>query len=214
MERKESLTRRRIIDVASAMITEHGTGSFRIVDLAERAGVGVPTIYYHFDSRTQVIAEAQMAIYLVTVEPLHLVLERVEAALVAGDEAAYWDAVRENLVMAWSSGQVDQKTGIVRLLLDVWADPAARQTFCEMLDAQFERWVGVVEDAKAIGWIHESTDAKVLIAVFWAASVGQMVTANSTYLSVSPQSVGEFYMNLARATPSAASLRLVVEAAD
>jgi AcrR family transcriptional regulator len=198
VERKESLTKRHIIDVASEMVTEFGSESFRIVDLAERANVGVPTVYYHFDSRTQVIAEAQMANYFAMTAPLHRILSRVETALSMKDRDAFWTAVRENMVKAWRSGEFDDKLGIVKLLLDVWADPKAQARFRDLLDIQFARWVAVVNDARALGWIASDVDAQTIVAILWSASVGQVITSGSKYLDLSPQVVGEFCVQILR----------------
>jgi AcrR family transcriptional regulator len=198
VEKKESLTRRHIIEVAAAMISAAGSENFRIVDLAERANVGVPTVYYHFESRAQVIAEAQMSNYFDMAEPLHKVLSRAESALGLRDEAEFWDAIRENVTRAWASGQLDAKMGIIKLLLDVWTDPKSRDRFRALLDIQFARWVSLIEDAKSLGWLAESLDAQTVVSFFWAASVGQVITAGSAYVDIAPEAVAEFYLRLAR----------------
>jgi AcrR family transcriptional regulator len=198
VEKKESLTRRHIIEVASRMVADAGSENFRIVDLAEQAHIGVPTIYYHFESRTQVIAEAQMANYFAMTEPLHKILSRAETAVSLGDAEEFWAAARQNIVGAWSRGQFDEKRGLVKLLLDVWNDPASRTRFRELLDIQFARWVVLVEDAKGLGWIYPSLDAQTLVGIFWAASIGQVITSGSAYVDIAPELVGDFYINLAR----------------
>lgn len=198
MEKKESLTRRHIVEVAASMISAAGSESFRIVDLAERANVGVPTVYYHFESRAQVIAEAQMSNYFEMTEPLHKVLSRAETAIGLHDEAEFWEAIRENVARAWSSGQFDAKMGIVKLLLDVWADPKSRERFRALLDIQFARWVALIDDAKALGWLDASLDAQTVVAVFWAASVGQVITAGSAFVDIAPDAMADFYLRLAR----------------
>jgi AcrR family transcriptional regulator len=198
VEKKESLTRRHIIEVASQMVAEAGSENFRIVDLAERAHIGVPTIYYHFESRVQVIAEAQMTNYFRLTEPLHQILSRAEAAISTKDQEEFWDAVRQNVMRAWSSGQLDEKRGVVKLLLDVWGDPASRRRFREQLDIQFARWVALVEDAKSLGWIYPDLDAQTLVGIFWAATIGQVVISGSAYVDIAPEVVGDFYVSLAR----------------
>jgi AcrR family transcriptional regulator len=198
MQKKESLTRRHIIEVASVMVAAAGSENFRIVDLAERAHIGVPTIYYHFESRAQVVAEAQMANYLVMTEPLHAILSRAEAAIATEDENEFWEAVRMNIMRAWSSGQFDEKRGMVKLLLDVWSDPASRTKFRELLDIQFARSVALVEDARALGWIKPDVDTQTLVGVFWAASIGQVITSGSAYVDIAPELVADFYVGIAR----------------
>ena len=198
MDKKESLTRRHILNVASKMVSDVGSDAFRIVDLADKANIGVPTIYYHFESRSQVIAEAQMANYFRLVEPLHGLLSRAETAVSERQEPAFWEAVEANVTRAWSSGQIDEKLGIVKLLLDVWSDPKSRQTFRRLLDIQFARWIALVRDAQELGWISHQIDPETLVAVFWSASVGQFITSGSAFLDLTPPVVGEFYISMIR----------------
>ena len=110
------------------------------------------TIEYFFDSKTQLIAEAQLINYFEMVEPHHRVLSRAESAIERADEASFWDAIEENMELAWTSGQVGHKWGIIKMLLDIWADPFSQGHFCELLDIQFERWIEVIEEAKRPGW--------------------------------------------------------------
>lgn len=180
------------------MVAASGSENFRIVDLAERANVGVPTVYYHFESRVQVVAEAQMTNYFAMTEPLHRVLARAEAAIGERDEEEFWAAVRENVSRAWSSGQFDAKLGIVRLLLDVWADVKVRARFRSMLDIQFARWVALIDDAKGLGWMDPTLDAQTVVSFFWAASVGQVITSGSAYVDLPGDVIADFYVRMAR----------------
>ena len=84
----------------------------------------------------------------------------------------------------------------------MWNDERSRVRFRELLDIQFARWVSLVDDAKDLGWVRESLDAQTLVAIFWAASIGQVVTSGSAYVDVAPEAIGDFYVNLAR-TPGA-----------
>lgn len=191
-------------------MTESGTSDLRVVDVAKRASVGVPTIYYHFESRTQLIAEAQLSNYLALLEPLHGCLTRAEAALEAGDREGYVDAIGDNLVLAWKAGQHGDRWGVVRLLLDVWSDPKTQARFCTMLELQFTRWIGLAERAKALGWVDPSLDGAVLLATFWSATIGQVITSSSHVIDPSPESIRDFFLRSTLApAPDEASLRAV-----
>jgi AcrR family transcriptional regulator len=191
--RRDSETRQRILDVTVAAIEKDGSRHVRIAEVANRSRVGVPTIYYHFQSRTQLIAEAQVAIYQRLTEPLHVYLPRVEAALANDDQEAFHEALGENTEMAWTLGQLDEKWGIVKLLLDVWSQPKVRDEFCTRLDVQFERWNDAMEHAKDLGWISDKVDSRTLVATFWAASIGQVITSNSPQFNPTPKQVRGFF---------------------
>jgi hypothetical protein len=202
MKTTNPFARQRIIEVTSEMIRTTGSMGIDLGEVAEQSGVDASTVESFFDSRTQLIAEAQMANYFSMVEPLHLVLSRVESALADVDQAAFWAAVEENMEMAWSSGQVNKKWGIFNLLHDIWLDPFSQSHFCDLLDIQFDRWITVVEQAQGLGWIDADMDAKSLTAVFWAASVGQVITAGSNILNPSSEDVRDFYMRIVRGRKS------------
>lgn len=196
----DPFARRSILAAASTMVKEHGSQDLSFADVAERANLDVATIKHHFDSRRQLIAEAQMSNYFAMVEPHHLVLSRVEAAVANDDQAGFWAAVEEIMAMAWSTGQVGDKWGIINLLHDVWSDPFSQRHFCDLLDIQFERWIAAIEGTKRLGWVDQDIDAKAITAVVWSASVGQVITSGSAFLEVTPENVRDFYMSFFRAS--------------
>lgn len=180
------------------MISENGSHNIRITDVARRSNVGVPTIYYYFESRTQLIAEAQLFSYSHRTEHLHQCLTRAEVATEAKDQGAFWSAIGENLELAWIAGQGENKWDIVKLLLDVWADPGTRERFTEKLETQFKRWISAVERAKDNGWIIRDLDSQVLISMFWSASIGQAVVHGSSHLNPTGEQVRAFFIKAAQ----------------
>jgi AcrR family transcriptional regulator len=55
-ETKSERTRRRILDSAAAVFSEQGYGA-RLSDIAGRAGMKAGSLYYHFDSREDLVDE-------------------------------------------------------------------------------------------------------------------------------------------------------------
>ncbi len=54
---KSARTRQRILDAAAAVFREQGYAGARLSDIAERAGLQTASLYYHFDSRDELVAE-------------------------------------------------------------------------------------------------------------------------------------------------------------
>ncbi len=204
---EDPFARRKIMLVASELVKERGSKDVTFRDVADRANVDLGVVEEFFDSQTQLIAEVQMANYFVMVEPIHLGLSRIEVAVAENDESTFWSGIEESLGMSWSSGQSEKKWGIINLLHDVWSDPFTQSHFCDLLDIQFNRWIAVIEGAQANGWIDEDIDATALTSVYWSASVGQVITAGSTSLHLSPESVREFFMHFVRGKDPQASSR-------
>jgi len=90
-------------------------------------------------------------------------------------------------------------------LHDIWSDPFSQSHFCDLLDIQFERWIAVVEGAKKHGWIGEHVDARALTAVFWSASVGQVITAGSSSLNLSSIEARDFLLSIVRGSKEEAT---------
>ncbi len=55
-ETKSTRTRRRILDAAAEVFSEQGYAA-RLSDIADRAGMKAGSLYYHFDSREDLVAE-------------------------------------------------------------------------------------------------------------------------------------------------------------
>lgn len=195
MSRDQSATRIHILDVSARMIGEHGSKMLRVADVARQANVGIPTIYYHFKSRTQLVAEAQASIYMSMLEPMHNCLTLAESAVAAKDESTFWSAVGENLILAWRAGRPEDDWGVLKLLLDVWSDPTTQQAFSAGLEVQFDRWISTAEKAKGLGWIDEGVDAKALIVAVWSASIGQAIFSSASHLNRSPESIRDFFLH-------------------
>ncbi len=198
MIQRVSLTKSHIVEVAAELVREVGAAGFHITDLANRAAVGVPTIYYHFTSREQVIAEAQLANYFEMTAGLRDHFTRAFAAVAERDETAFAEALRADVEQAWELGGFGEQVGIMNLLIDVWADARTRQAFKDMLDAQYARWVSVLSDARALGWLDDTYDSGLLVAIFWAASIGQAVIPRRSGLDVQSAAVGDFCLGVLR----------------
>lgn len=91
-ETKSERTRRRILDAAAEVFSEQGY-SARLSDIADRAGMKAGSLYYHFDSREDLVAEVlrlgiegawdQVANAMDRLPPSATPLERLEVAIKA-----------------------------------------------------------------------------------------------------------------------------------
>ncbi|MGH3732468.1 MAG: TetR/AcrR family transcriptional regulator [Acidimicrobiales bacterium] len=195
-------TRRHIIESAEILLAERGSSELHLADVAELARVGLQTIYYHFDSRTQLIAEAQASAYFRLIGPLHECLTTAEMALLERDELTFWSALSENVILAWSYVKPDDQWQITKLLIDIWADQKTRDEFRAGLEVQVERWIDAIESAKPLGWIKPELDTYALVTSCWAASIGQALFINSSKIQYTPQSICDFFVRIARVVPN------------
>lgn len=54
---KSERTRRRILDASAAMFRKHGFAGVTLRDIAHRAGMKAGSLYYHFDSKEELVEE-------------------------------------------------------------------------------------------------------------------------------------------------------------
>jgi AcrR family transcriptional regulator len=194
----DSFERDKIITTTKAMVREASREGVTFEGVGTRAGVSVDTVAYFFDSIKQLIAEAQLANYADLVSAHHFAMTKVETALAEEDLDAFLAAVEQNLDLAWTSGQIGNRWGIIELLHDIWGDPFVQSHFCELLDVQFQAWMNIVRSAQGLGWIDLDVDAKSLVSVFWSSSVGQFITSGSELLNLTPQENRDFIMRIVR----------------
>ena len=180
------------------MVREASREGVTFEGVGARAGVSVDTVAYFFDSIKQLIAEAQLANYADLVRSHHFAMTKVETALAQEDLDAFLAAVEQNLDLAWTSGQIGDRWGIIELLHDIWGDPFVQSHFCELLDVQFQAWINIVQCAQDLGWIDLDVDARSLVSVFWYSSVGQFITSGSELLNLTPQENRDFIMRIVR----------------
>ncbi|MGC8511013.1 MAG: TetR/AcrR family transcriptional regulator [Acidimicrobiales bacterium] len=175
--RQESVVRERIVSVAIAMIESDGAERVRVADLARRAGVGIPTIYYHFESRAHLIAVAQVSRYEAMMAPLRELMDTIEAALAAGDEVEYWRSLRRYFQLVFEPAQIEGKYAVGRLFLGDDGGQSPARDAADYVARQFSRWVKTVTGAQDRGWVNPALDATTLTALFWSAVVGQAMAA-------------------------------------
>jgi len=196
VNKEDSSTRRHIINATESMLQERASSEIHLVDVASRADVGLQTIYYHFASRNQLIAEAQTCAYIRLVEPLHKYLLAAERALIEQSQSMFWSALGDNVMLVLTYAQSEDQWRILKLLIDIWKDGKAQREFIEAIEIQFDRWISVIESAKVIGWIKGEIDAFALVTTFWSASIGQALFASSSKTACSSQSIWDFFVNI------------------
>ena len=199
MARKDSKVREHILVTTVAMIAESGTDKVHVADVARRASVGIPTIYYHFDSRAKLIGEAQSVRYEQTIRPVRELMDEVESALADEDEDDFWDAVDRYVALVWTPSQVHGKYEVGTLLLDDSLDPDVRDVLFGAMNRQYRRWVDVVVEAQARGWFTPRIDGEALTSLFWSASVGQILATNSAYKTLTPEVMVGLFRDIVRA---------------
>jgi AcrR family transcriptional regulator len=134
----------RIIAACADFIVSNRCASIKISELARAANVSNATLYYHFQSKSRLIARAQVHNYIAITEKLHNRLTDAERSIENQDVDAFWSAVSDSMSLAWSSGQPEDRWAIVHMLLDISSDAMTFKSFSEYFDQSIDRWVSIM----------------------------------------------------------------------
>lgn len=151
---KSERTRARILDAAASVLAERGFAGTRLAEVAERAQIQAPAIYYHFESRESLIEQ------VMTAGISHLVT-RVEEALGRVPEGApYLDrvdlAVRTHLQVQLDES--DYARAAVRNSRQV--PPELREEYDRLASRYGALWAGLVSGAQERGELTRTVDAR------------------------------------------------------
>ena len=189
-KRDESSTRSKILDAAAQMISEAGSSNLRIGEVAERAAVGPPTIYYYFASREALIAAAQ-AQRLVDYINLDLpYVEKIQAALEARDVEAYQVAATKLDPTYWGSGATQVSWQILEILADLRRNDAMRDEVGELVRETLKQRADLFKMTQEVGWADGTIDPMAWIIYLFGVALGQVLGDLHPDLKVNPE-VGE-----------------------
>ena len=125
-------TREQILDAASQVLREEGGAGATTRAVADRAGVRLSLVHYHFGSKGGLLAE---------------LLERENAHLLERQESLY--AGPEPLAEKWRTAcaylREDLRSGYVRILWELWAASLADEELAQRWREAMAGWRGLLE---------------------------------------------------------------------
>lgn len=165
---KATRTRRRLLDAAATVLGDKGYAATRLVDVAEKAGVQAPAIYYYFSSRDELIEE----VLWTGVNTVHRHLEETLAGLAADTEPMEKLAVAVEAHL-WCELEVsDYTVASIRNLGQVPTELRSRSLDVERSYTRL--WQELFDEAAEAGALRPDADvnlARLLLlgALNWAA---------------------------------------------
>ncbi|HUX04306.1 MAG TPA: TetR/AcrR family transcriptional regulator [Acidimicrobiales bacterium] len=184
IERRDSQTRLHILETTVALINETGSGELRVADVAKRADVGVPTIYYHFESRARLIAEAQVAHFEQMLVPFRQIFVNMATAVENDDLDKFKEMYRLYVALSWSEDRLPAIWEFLTVLADIQGDMEAKLMFNSMQHRELRHQIEVMNAAKVKGWLEPDVDPRLLTVLVWAATFGRVLTEFSDDLAV------------------------------
>ena len=154
--KKSEHTRERLLDAAAKVFRDKGYAGARLADIAERAEMHVPGVYYYFDSKEALVEEVLRA---GVARAFSFVAERV-AAVPAGGPALdrLRAAIEGHVLVVLEIG--DYTSANIRIFGQL--PDEIRKRHLAQQRAYGDLWRGLLEDARATGELRPDLDLSVL----------------------------------------------------
>ncbi|MDH2903714.1 MAG: TetR/AcrR family transcriptional regulator [Actinomycetota bacterium] len=165
----------RVVEEMVVMLGEMDIHEVRASELARRAGVAIPTVYYNFHSLTDIIAEATVLMLNRYLAPFGEHLADMSRAVRSDDAAAFRDAATSYVQYSWS---MPANEGIHRLapLISYFRRVAPEDVRLRAVQArELADFIEVLHAAQSRGWISADDDATAFAVVHCTCVVGQAV---------------------------------------
>lgn len=164
---KSARTRQRLLDAAAEVLGEKGFAGTRLVDIADRAQVQAPAIYYYFPSREDLIEEVMHAGAAAMRAHLQRTLDALDRA---GPMERITAAVEAHLRVELELSHYAR--AIIRNANQL-PEPVSRRALAEVTRYN-DVWRGLLADLQAAGGLRPGLDPAVarmfvLGALNWAA---------------------------------------------
>ena len=157
-----TLSRRdEILSIAAIQFAERGVATTTVRDIGTAAGILSGSLYHHFDSKEQMVAELLLPV-------MERQVGRYRAIVDVGDDAAL--TLRSLIKVAVTeAAQTPNQTRMIRNDSQTFSTTAALRPVADLLVAAAKLWASVVERGVAVGEFREDVDARLVVAAMFDA---------------------------------------------
>ena len=174
MGRHETETRQQILDACVALIEQAGGQRLRVKDIAEAANVAIPTLYYYFNDRETLLAEAHAIRLLEIFSELDGDRSKTVEAVEAVDQHGYVEAVAEVREPYWDPAKRDTVWRYVVALTELHRDPVLFGQVARVVEERIMQRVATVAELQRLGWVTDRVDAGQWVLFYFGAVFGQV----------------------------------------
>lgn len=150
-----------ILSIAARQFAERGVASTTVRDIGAAAGILSGSLYHHFDSKEQMVAELLLPV-------MERQLGQYRAIVGRHDRAT--ETLRSLIQTAVAeAAQTPNETRMIRNDSQMFAAMPALKPVRDLLVAAAKLWSGVVERGVACGEFRNSVDARLVVAAMFDA---------------------------------------------
>jgi AcrR family transcriptional regulator len=150
-------TRERIIEVAAALIDEHGESSVRIRELADSVGITQPSLYHHFKNREAVLEAAHLHRF-VTKQTLYVTQFHADTHACSSQDD-FVTVLSNFFDFAQSDDSQTIREARITVMAGALRRPSLMTSVTESLDALATTMSEALLFARSRGWVRADLDA-------------------------------------------------------
>lgn len=175
MPSEESGNRQRILDAAISLLDEQRSDPVTVADIAEAASVAPATLYYHFDDRAHLVAEAQAARLMRMFDLIDPPTNATLREIAEGDKDGYAAAVATSRASYWDPANREVLWGYLEAIIEIRRQPAVLERITEPLRQRLAKRVDAVADLQELGWVTDRVDPVEWVLFYFGAVFGQVL---------------------------------------
>ena len=160
---KSEATRRKILDAAARAFLQKGYEATTLQEIAEAASMQAGSLYYHFDSKEQLLEEVFEIGMRRVVESVREAVERLPADAPFADKLSAGVAAHLEQLL----GQGDYTSANIRIFGQAPQGVQARQL--RLREAYGEWWRALLEQGRARGEVREDADPSLVRMLLFGA---------------------------------------------
>jgi AcrR family transcriptional regulator len=165
----------RVVEELTRMLGEMDVHDVRVQDLARRAGVAIPTVYYNFQSLDEIVAEATIALLDQFLVPIHEAVGEMEGAVDDDDFDRFRAAATSYVDEGWTRS-ANEKIHRLAPLIAYFRQIAPGDTRLRTIQAhEVQALIDVFTAAQGREWIDRDDDVPAFVIVHWTCMLGQAV---------------------------------------
>ncbi len=157
-----ALSRRdEILSIAAHQFAERGVASTTVRDIGAAAGILSGSLYHHFESKEQMVAELLLPV-------MQRQVGRYRTVVAAGDDAAL--TLRSLFKIAVTeAAQTPNQTRMIRNDAQSFSSAPTLRPVADLLIAAAKLWASVVERGVAAGRFRADVDSRLVVAAMFDA---------------------------------------------
>jgi AcrR family transcriptional regulator len=169
-------TQDRILEVTVELIEEKGADAIRVAEVAERAHIGAPTIYYHYPNRERLIGDAQAKRLQKILSSTYPSLDEMINAIRSGDQDGSQELGTYLNKQMWNNENLDLSWAIIEVLQTARHDLHLRKQVSEIIAEDLRKRAEIVKLMQEAGWADHTVDPIAWAAFYMGANVGRVLT--------------------------------------